>query len=243
MAQDKTFTWIVAYIDINHVKNVQFDLNRSGEYLDVTAYIPTVKVLKKKLKGVENFDEVPLLFNYGFFRLPRYLAMSKNYLDNMKTNINCIFAWVSDPSKTIGKRPELHEGNIRYDDSHVPIATATSEEIAALVEAARDNTIFSAAEVDKIKVGDTITLRGYPWDGLDANVLAIDYKKQNIKVVVPLFNQLKEMDVSFDSVFFTIYKHPNQYDEESRGDKSLDLLQDKHVLDRLTFNLDRDGIK
>lgn len=243
MAQDKTFTWLVAYIDINHVKNVQFDLNRSGEYNDVTAYIPTVKVLKKKLKGVENFDEVPLLFNYGFFRLPRYLATSKSFLDNMKVNINCIFAWVHDPAKTIGKKPTLHEGNIKYDDSHVPIATATSEEISALVTAARDNTIFSSAEIERIKVGDTITLKGYPWEGLDANVLEIDHKKQSLKVVVPLFQQLKAMDVSFDSVFFTIYKHPSQYDEDTKAGPSIDAMEGKGILDKLTFNLNRDGAK
>lgn len=243
MVQDKTYTWIVAYIDVNFVKNVDLDLRSSPEYNEVTAYIPTVKVLKKKIKGLEEFEEVPLLFNYGFFRLPRNLARSKAYLDNMKANIACIFGWVPDPAKTIGKKPKLHDHNVCYDDSNVPIATATSDEITKLVEMARESTIFSAVELDKLKVGDTITLKGYPWEGMDATVIEIDPKKKIIKVNLLLFQQLKEISVGFDSVFFTIYRNTSNYDPETPTNRSVNSFVGDKILDRLTFNLDRDDTK
>ena len=239
MAENK-FSWIIAYVDVNHLKNVETDLRRKQQYKDITAYIPTVKILKKVFKGDSSFEEVPLLFNYGFFYVPLSKAKSKAFLDEMKQDISCIFAWVADPAKTIQTKPKLFENNLCvYDDSHVPFATATSQEIADLVEMARESTIFSAAELDKVKVGDTITLRGYPWEGMDAIVLSLDVPKKKVNVSLLLFQQMKEIQVSFDSVFFTIYRE-NNHNADILSKDSLDGIKHQFTKDRITFNLGKD---
>lgn len=225
--------WVVAYIDINHLKNLEIDLAYSKEYELVKGYIPTVKILNKKFKGKEEFDEVPLLFNYGFFQIPRHLAVSKAFLDNMKTNISCIFDWVKDPAK-VAKKPILKEPNrIIHHDAEVRAATATSQEIADLVSMARENTIFSSIELDRAQVGSIVTLRGYPWEGTDATIVSVDKKKKKVQVSLILFNQTKVVDVNFDSIFFTVY---NNYDPEVLSKDSVDGFSHKNTMNKIILD-------
>lgn len=234
---DETTAWLVAYVDINHLINVNSELLRIPGGEEIEVYIPTVKVLKKKFKNEEFFEDVPLLFNYGFFRVPRRLAANRLFLDVMKAQINCIFAWVSDVTKVLRTLPILHEGNVAYySDAHIPVATATSAEIAALVDKARENTIFTQTEIDKIVVGSLITLRGYPWEGMDAKVLEVDERHKNVKVSILLFQQQKDVVVPFDSVFFTIY-HGNNYNDDLSNHKSLDEMRENKTMDKLNINL------
>ena len=228
-------SWVVAYIDRAHLKNVEHDLAKEEAFDGVVAYIPTVKILKKQFKGEQEFEEVPLLFNYGFFQIPTHKACSKAYLDLLKERVSGIFAWVYDPAKVVAKKPDLYAGNnIYYADIHVSAATATSEEIAALVDSAREESIFSSKEIDKVKVGDIITLRGYPWEGMDAKVLYLDIPKKKLKVLLLLFQQMKEVMVSFDSVFFTMYRD-NLHDPNVLSKTSIEDLKDKNILDKLTL--------
>src|SRR5688572_29236437 len=123
------YCWLVAYIEAEYIPKVQEDLKKKKDFDEIEVYIPTVKILKKKFKGKEQFEEVPLLFNYGFFKVPRHLAVSRKFLDKMKESISCIFAWVRDPLKVISTHPKMKpDGGRVYSDGEIPIATATSEE-------------------------------------------------------------------------------------------------------------------
>jgi transcription antitermination factor NusG len=224
------FVWVIAYIDKKFLKNTEKDLNRYPEYAGVEAYIPTVKILKKTFKNENFFEEVPLLFNYGFFKVPRKYAVYKNWLENMQKNITCIYGWVKDPANVISSRPK-----IRDDEKSVfrgiSVATATSAEIAKLIRDSVNIGAHSADDISLLKTGDPIILRGYPWEGIRANVLEIDHKKQDVKVELQIFSQMKEVRVSFDNVFFTIYHHGN-YDDSLTQDKSFDEMADNKSLDR-----------
>lgn len=236
MENDK-YAWVIAYVDVNHIKNVEIDMQKNSQYADITAYIPTVKVLKKVFKGDESFEEVPLLFNYGFFYIPINKAKQRTFLEGMKQDISCIFGWVSDPAKTLRVKPDLYDNNICiFTESHIPYATANSQEIADLVDMARESTIFSAAELGKLSVGDIITLKGYPWDGMDATILSIDVPKKKVNVSLLLFQQMKEIQVSFDSVFFTMYREDN-YNSEVLSKDSMDSIKNQYQKDKITFNL------
>lgn len=235
--ENDRYAWVIAYVDVNHIKNVEIDLQKHRQYKDITAYIPTVKVLKKVFKGDSSFEEVPLLFNYGFFYIPINQAKQKAFLEEMKQDISCIFAWVSDPAKTLQVKPDLYDNNIcLFTEHHIPYATANSQQIADLVEMARESTIFSSAELEKLKVGDIITLRGYPWDGMDATIMSIDVPKKKVNVSLLLFQQMKEIQVSFDSVFFTMYREDN-YNSEILSKDSIDSIKNQYQKDRITFNL------
>lgn len=207
------YSWVVAYINSAYIDKIYTDLKKSPEYKDVEFYIPTVRILKKTFKGENIFQNVPLLFNYGFFKIPRKYAIHKSYLDTMKQNINCIFGWVSDTAKLLSNRPKLRYNNDTIlTDRDVPVATATSEEIAQLVKAAYYCDTFDLDDIDRLSPGTLITLHGYPFDNIDAEVLEIFPEKHKVKVRLEMFDQMKEVMVSFDNVFFTVY-HNNSYDD------------------------------
>lgn len=199
------FVWVVAYIDSAHLKTVVKELAKYPEYNRVEAYIPTVKILKKTFKKEDIFEEIPLLFNYGFFKVPREYAVYRNYLDNMQKNVSCIYGWVKDPSK----------GILANTDS-VYCATATSDEIADLIKKSGNMGAHSADDLALIKPGDMIILRGYPFDGMEAELVSVDEKRQRVMVNITIFDQVRPAEVSYDNVFFTVY-HNKNYDENANN--------------------------
>jgi hypothetical protein len=234
-AKSNYFCWVVAYINAEFLHLVKGQLAKYPEYDEVEAYIPTIKVLKKQFKGKEQFEEVPLLFNYGFFKIPRKFAIHKNFLEDMQKNVSCIYAWVKDGAKAVNTRVKQSQ-----TDRDIPIATATAEEIADLIRNTINIGAHSAEDLDLLKEGDYITLRGYPWEGSEAIFVGINEKKRKVKVKLILFDQYKELEVSYDNVFFTIYKDKN-WDDSITTKDSLDDLKDRKKLDKLTNKLQQNG--
>lgn len=238
------FVWVVGYIDAKFLKNVERDLNKYPEYKEVEAYIPTVKILKKTFKKENIFEEVPLLFNYGFFKVPRKFAVYKDWLDNMQKNVTCIYGWVRDPANTMKEKPKLRiDGKSVYNNkaNRVSAATATSKDIARLLRDTINLGAHSADEINLLKVGDSIQLRGYPYEGVNAIVLDIDHKRQKINVEIRIFDQMRPALVSFDNVFFTIYHNNHNFDDALSGLKSTDEMNDNKTLDKVQKkNYDKD---
>src|SRR5882757_7780452 len=106
-ADNNYYSWVVAYIDSTFISSVEKELSKFEIYREIEAYIPTVKVLKKTFKGKQTWEEVPLLFNYGFFKIPRKFAVHHKFLEDLKNNISCIYAWVKDPVKVVKTKPKL----------------------------------------------------------------------------------------------------------------------------------------
>lgn len=217
---EEPMIWAVAYIDSGQLEKVEKELTRYKEYEQVTAYIPTIKILRKTFKKENIFEDVPLLFNYGFFKMPRKYAIYRNYLDNMQKNISCIYAWVRDPMANITKGAE-----------NISCAVAFPHEVNALIDRAVNLGAHSAEDLTLIKEGDLVTLKGYPWDGMQAEFISRDEKKQKVKVRLLIFNSSREVDVSYDNVFFTIYHNFNDAVGDSR--ESLDGMADAKTLDRV----------
>ena len=234
--RDKLYCWVIAYIDSKFINQIIPQLSRNLEYRDVEVYIPTVKVLKKKFKGKEQFDEVPLLFNYGFFKIPRVYAVHRNYLENLQKNITAIHGWVKDYSKVLKKRKGE---SMKGDDRYISVATATSEEIARLVQTSMNIGAHSAEDINLVNPGEMIVLRGYPFDGVEAELIEVDPKRKRVKVkILQLWGKIVE--VSYDNVFFTIYQN-NNYDDTVTIQKSLDELQANNKLDQFEFKNLKNG--
>lgn len=230
------FCYPIAYIDATFMSKVEEELNRYPEYKEVTAMIPTVKILKKTFKGKQTFEEVPLLFNYGFFKMPRHLAIQHKFLEALKSDISCIYSWVKDPQKVIKKHAIMRDdGKSIYEDKHIPIATATSQEVANLIKDSFNHSAHDATDLGSIYPGAQITLRGYPFDDMPAEVVEIDPKHQEVKVKIQIFNQIKEVMVAFDNVFFTIY-HGNNYNADITVKNSLDQMMENKTFDKFQFN-------
>lgn len=224
------YSWVIAYIESTYISRVDDDLNRYPEYDEVQAYIPTVRILKKTFKGKQNFEEVPLLFNYGFFKIPRKYAIHPRFLEDLKANVPCIYAWVKDPQKMVRRKPE---GSV-LTDKDVYVATATSEEIAILVKNQTNFSIYDAGELGKFEAGTMITLKGYPWEGMEGTIISLDMSKREVTVEVEIFKAKKQVKMAFDNVFFTVY-HNKGYDDSITIKNSLDEMQQNNSLDKVTF--------
>jgi transcription antitermination factor NusG len=226
----KPFVWLICYIDSEQVKNVERDLNKKTKYKEVESYIPMVKILSKQFKGRPIFDYVPLLFNYGFFKVSLENARNREFLSNMKEDIGCIYGWVKDEMKR-SKGSEF---------SGISVAVARPSEIVNLVRAQANTSIYSSDDLNRIKPGMYVTLRGYPFDNINAQIKSIDFKKEEVKVSLQLDSVMKDVRVSFNNVFYSIYN--GGFDEEKFTEKSLDEMKSKNngTLDKLFSKLCRD---
>ena len=229
--------WCIAYINSNSIHLVENDLMLKKEYKEIKPYIPTVKVLKKIFKGKNEFDHVPLLFNYGFFNIPLYQAVNPEFLIELKNNVNCIYSWVKDITK-VKEIPvwDKEKEEILYYKPTVFVAVATNKEIENVIRSRNKLTIYSSEDLENIKEGSIVTLYGYPIDDIEAKILNINHVKEEVKVRLLTFQVQREIVVSFNNVFYTIYS--GGYDEKFK-EKSLDEIQENNKVrvDKLMHDL------
>lgn len=218
------YVWAIAYINHENIGRIDTEL-RNHQYTKqgITSYIPTIKLLKKKFKGKNQFDTLPLLFNYGFFRIPLSNACDADWLMEFKKNISGIYGWVKDPlltpkdGKGIPKKNGFEHAmkNIDFStnlDLSIPLkyytqcALATNEEIENLIESEKLISLYNKSDIDSLEVGQLIRLRGYPFAGIDAEVIDINHKKEYIKVRLEgLEGNIQTAEVSFANVLYTAY--------------------------------------
>lgn len=230
--------WCIAYINRSYIDLVEQDLGKNLDYHGIIPYIPTVRILRKVFKGKNEFENIPLLFNYGFFKIPKRLAENSEFLLDMRDNISCIFSWVKDliPKKKI---PILDKETkeIVYYKKTIPVAIATEDEITNIAKSQVNLSIYDSEDLENIVKGVVITLHGYPFDNMQAEILKINSKKKEMKVRL-IFDNIdgKEITVSFDNVYYTIYQ--GGYDENFR-EKSLEEIEErgKVRLDKLMSNI------
>jgi len=219
------FVWCICYINKDFIENLEKDLGKNPKYKDIETYVPAVKVLKKKFKGKDHFEDVPLLFNYGFVKMPRIQAISDEFLIRLKKDVKAIYSWVRDPSAVMSEEPILSLDNkeTRNKRHEYSVATATEKEISKIIASASNLSIYSKEDIERLKPGMSITLHGYPFDNVPAVVVKIDKKKRKVKVKLELFRMMKEASVDFDNVFYTVYK--SKFNEEPTREVSLDELK------------------
>lgn len=228
------YLWVVAYISREHIHRVESDLLSKG-FGSIRVYIPTVRILKKQFKNRNIYEYVPLLFNYGFFQIPYHKACDVEFLRKLREEIPAIYGWVLDPAKVISNKPNLRMDNLDQEEikknGHVKIATATEEEIVELLKAAENMSVFSDGLIEKLREGDFLTLQGYPYDGMTAEVVDINKVKKQVKVRLLLETMITTAVVSFENIFYTVYA---DFDKSCK-ERSLEEInaQGKRSLDRI----------
>ena len=88
------YSYCIFYIERKYYQNINKELKEKG-YKKVRAIIPTINVLKKTAKGKMIFEEVPILFNYGFIKMPTELAYSRPFLSGFVPLLRdgCLYLW------------------------------------------------------------------------------------------------------------------------------------------------------
>lgn len=223
--------WVIAYINRDFLSSVDLEIKRYG--YNVQAYIPTVKIIKKRFRGKNEFEMVPLLFNYGFFRVSFKDACNPEFLLMLRSRISCIYGWVHDPIKSM-KNLSIKANNAGISEALPGTAFATDYEISQLVKHSNDDEIYSAEEVIRFKKGDYIKLKGYPFDDVDAEILSINKGKKEVRVKLLLDAIVKEATVSFSNVFYTVF---SGYDDALTKGVNLDELgtHSTDVVDKLLY--------
>lgn len=215
--QPVKFVWAVAYINRPFIPTISRDLKKF-KLDNIRAYIPTVRVLRKQFKNKQHFEDVPLLFNYGFFRMPFEDACNKETLMRLKIMVGGIFNWLYTTTE-----PEECQGHIM---NRLMVETVKIKDLVKLKRAALLNSIYSSDDVNHLNKGDYIILRGYPFDGLPAEIISVNAKKEEVKVKLMVNDGglIQETTVSFSNIFYSIYSN---FDEPTLSDNTLEGIAER----------------
>lgn len=199
--------YCIFYIEKDCYETINKELEEIGYGKKIKAIIPTVRILKKVVHGREVYENIPVLFNYAFMRMPRELAYSREFMNKLKKRIRGIRGWLKSPENLHHKKVKKRIDNIEIFDDFSKVATATKKEVRRFQRIGRDNKRFSIDDILRVKVGEYIVLKGYPYDGIDATIEEINHNTKTVKLL--LYPTLGKMEISlpFDQVIDTVYSN------------------------------------
>ena len=199
-----TSVWCIFYINNKEWKTINDELASKG-YEGVRALVPTISILKKRQKGKDIYEEVPVLFSYGFIRMPKEKAFSRPFLNKLKRDIAGIQLWVKDTNSMHPKKLKKRVDNSEDFDDFSLVATATRKEIRRFQRIAKENRVYSGDEITSLKVGTYVILRGYPFDGVDATIEDINLTTNQITVLLYPTNGSMKVNIPMENVVYSIY--------------------------------------
>lgn len=178
------YSYCVFYIEEKYYKDINKDLKDNG-YKHVRAIVPTIKFIDHQSSRGRYIDtEVPILFNYGFMKVPTNKVFDRQYMVRMKKNIPGIRGWLKN-TETLhrgrGKRPRVD--NLDIFDDFSQIARVSRVEVRRFLAITRENSRLKFDDITALHIGDFITLRHYPYIGVDAIVQEVDWKNQRVKLL------------------------------------------------------------
>lgn len=217
------YVYCIFRLDRKFYKRINSDLKSRG-YKNVKAIIPTISVLKKSRKGNNEYDDVPLLFNYGFLRMKPEKAFDRYYLNKLKRDIPGILSFL----KSLDYRPKrkrLRVDNAEDFDDYSVVATITKEEVKKYRKMSKANKIFSADDITRVAIGDYVVLRGYPFEGIPAILLENNLTTKMMLVrLYPEMDGSLEIEVPRENVLYSAYRESDEYKMYS-ADYDVDLSQ------------------
>lgn len=205
MKTSRKYVYAVCYLELKYFKDIPSDLKSRG-YRQITPIIPTINILKRVSKSRDYFDDVPILFNYGFIRMPIDKAYSRDFLLKLKNDIPGIRGWVSSPESLHPKKKKRRIDNIDIFDDFSIVATVSKKEVRRFRRLAKRGNKFSLDDLN-MDIGDYIVLKGYPFDGVDATVLDINYRDRLVKLLLYPENGRMEINLPFDNVIYSVYNN------------------------------------
>lgn len=168
--------------------------------------IPTVDVLRKTRGGKNHYDTVPLLFNYGFIRMKRAQAYNRPFLNDVCRKVTGIHSWVKSLEPMHRKRLKKRIDNAEDFDDFSKLAFVTKEEIDRLILLSKSNKIYSQEDITNLALGDYVTLRGYPYEGMEATVLEVNLNEKTVRVqLYPSEISTMIIELPFENVLYSIY--------------------------------------
>ena len=209
-AKKTKYVYAIFYLERKYFQTINKEL-QYYKYDDLKAIVPTLRILKKSIKGKMNFEEVPLLFNYGFLRMPAEKAYSRPYLNKLKKRITGIRTFLKDTQTIFPRKKRVRIDNAEDFDDFSIVATCPRKEVRRFRRLAKENKRFSVEDITNIKIGDYIVLKVYPYEGVDATVLDINLKANTVKLMLYPENGKMEINLPFDHVIYSVYSNYDEY--------------------------------
>ena len=195
----KKYVYAICYLELKYFLNIKEDLRLRG-YRDILPVIPTVHILKKTVRSRMEFDEVPILFNYGFVRMPIEKAYSRDFLRKLVKDIPGIRGWLNSPESLHPKKKKRRMvDNIDIWDDFSIVSTVSREEVKYFKRLSKKNKRFSIEDLS-LNIGDYVVLKGYPFEGVDATILDINHRTKTVKLLMYPENGRMEINLPFDNV-------------------------------------------
>lgn len=187
----KNWPWMIIYIDRN--KFLDTGIEKVEKEYGIEIVVPVTRVLKGKHRGRNNYEDVPYLFNFGFLRVPKFRRYDIDYLVKLKREIPLLLGFLRDTT--------LPSQGFNF-------AMISSREVNRIIRDAGQSSIYSEHQEENIKIGDSIKLSGYPFEGLYGVVEKINKEKQNMVISIEISNGAPlKITVPFFNIYYTMYHY------------------------------------
>lgn len=112
------YSYVIFYLERKYYHLIKKELKEKG-YENIKVIIPTLDILKRTVKGKMVFESVPILFNYGFMRMPTENAFSRPFLNKLKRNISGIRTFLKSTETMHERKKKVRIDNAEdFDDFH-----------------------------------------------------------------------------------------------------------------------------
>ena len=212
------YSYVIFYLERKYYHLIEKELKERG-YDNIKVIIPTIDILRRTVKGKMIFESVPILFNYGFMRMPTEKAFSRPFLNKLRRNISGIRTFLKSTETMHERKKKIRIDNAKDFDDFSLVATCSRKDVRRFIRLAKANKKYSIDDLINVKPGDYIVLKGYPYEGIDATVLSVNYTNKTVKVLIYPEHGKMEVTLDFDSVLYSVYQdsdpdklHCNNFD-------------------------------
>ena len=212
MKQHTHYSYCIFYLENKYYRDINKDLKDCG-YRRIKAIIPTVRFIKKKSsRGVDVYQEEPILFNYGFMRMPIDLSYNRVFLNKLKRLIPGIRNWLRDSEPLHRKRGKKRrvENSEDFDDFS-KVAMVPRKVVMDFIKLAKINNHLDYNDIISLHPGNYIRLSCYPYIGADAIVEEVNTKASKIRLHIYPNKYKDKMKVwlPLDMVAYNVYQDYN----------------------------------
>ena len=140
-------------------------------------------------------------------------AYDRQFLNKLKRDIPGILNFLRSLESIHPVKKRRRIDNAEDFDDFSKVATVTRKEFKYYMELSRKNQVFSSEDIINLQVGTCLNLKGYPFNGLLAEIRNIDLanKLVTVDVILGELNNKLTVKVPMENVLYTIY---NDYDED-----------------------------
>lgn len=232
MKKRASYKWCIFHFDNKLYKNIANELLRKG-YNDIKVYIPTLSLLKRRSKGKDIYEAVPMLFSYGFIRMPQEKAYSRYFLRKLKKDIPGIHSWVNSLEGMHPKKKRRRIDSEEFDDFS-KVATVEKSEIKRFRLIEKKNKVFSNDDIANTRIGSYITLRGYPFEGVEAIVDDISISSGQVSLTLYPEGGKMKVKLPMANVIYSVYSRydpddMNPMDNQDVTEESLSSFFEKNT--------------